>query len=131
MIYNISSACEPIGVQCHRNFRMDTFEQHYNPTNNTAPFFQVFDDEFLKVIGSNPSLNIIASDESFAFAHEAPVWVPNTDEIFFCSNAGGALGHSDIDHNNQVAKISLNEVALAMAGGPIDVNVTHYKVHYH
>ncbi|KAJ4490338.1 calcium-dependent phosphotriesterase [Lentinula aciculospora] len=102
--------------------------QHFNPTNHTTPFFQVFDDAFLDVIGSNPSLNAVSSDPSFAFAHEAPVWVPNTDEIFFCSNAGGDLGRSNVEHNNQVAKLSMREVALAMAEGPGDVNVTYHKI---
>ncbi|KAF9078453.1 D-lactonohydrolase-like protein [Rhodocollybia butyracea] len=110
------------------NFRDTLGRQLYNPTNSTTPFFQVFDEEFLDVIGPNPSLNAIRSDPSFAFAHEAPVWVPDTDEIFYCSNAGGELGRSNIDYNNQVAKISLKEVALAMGGSPVDVNVTHYKI---
>ncbi|KAJ3882268.1 D-lactonohydrolase-like protein [Lentinula edodes] len=115
-----------IGTDGH--FRDVLHDRHFNPTNHTVPFFQVFEDEFLDVIGPNPSLNVISSDPSFAFAHEAPVWVPDTDEIFFCSNAGGYLGRSDINHNNQVGKVSLKEVALAMAEGPTDVNVTHYKI---
>ncbi|KAJ3974444.1 calcium-dependent phosphotriesterase [Lentinula raphanica] len=110
------------------SFRDDPHHQYFNPTNHTTPFFQVFDDEFIDVIGSNPSLNVISSDPSFAFAHEAPVWVPHSDEIFFASNAGGDLGRSDLNHNNQIAKISLKDVAQAMAEGPADVNVTHYKI---
>ncbi|KAJ3799471.1 D-lactonohydrolase-like protein [Lentinula aff. detonsa] len=110
------------------SFRDDPHHRYFNPTNHTTPFFQVFEDEFLDVIGSNPSLNVISFDPLFAFAHEAPVWVPDTDEIFFCSNAGGDLGRSDIEHNNQVAKLSMKEVAQAMAEGPVDVNVPQYKI---
>ncbi|KAF5392812.1 hypothetical protein D9757_000942 [Collybiopsis confluens] len=112
-------------------FRNDPENQYYNPTNSSAPFFQVFEDEFLDIIGPNPSLNIISSDPSFAFAHEAPVWMPDTDEVFFASNAGGALGRSDINRNNQVFKMSLREVAEAMgsAGETLqNVNVTHYRI---
>ena len=63
-------------------------------------------------------------------AHEAPIWVPDTDEGFFSSKDGGVPGVSDIDHNNQVSKISLREVARAIkAAGPgaPSVNVTITK----
>ena len=53
---------------------------------------------------------MIAENDTFAFAHEAPIWVPPTDEVFFASNDGGALGFSDINHNNQVSKINLGDV---------------------
>lgn len=101
-----------------------------NPTNTSAPFFQVFHPDFVtKVLGSSASIRVVASNPGFAFAHEAPVWVPETDEIFFASNGGGALGFSDIDHNNQVAKISLGEVAQAADAAenktvPLNVTVT-------
>ncbi|KIK55506.1 hypothetical protein GYMLUDRAFT_248557 [Collybiopsis luxurians FD-317 M1] len=112
------------------SFRNGFENEFYNPTNSKPPFFQVFDDEFLDVIGPDPSLNLISSDFSYDFAHEAPVWVPDTDEVFFSSSAGGALGRSNIDQNNHVFKISLKEVAEAMeqAGGIQDVNVTHYRI---
>ena len=58
--------------------------------------------------------------------------MPDTDEVFFVSNDGGALGMSDIDHNNQVSVISLKEVAAAIkASGrnvtPVNVTVTKVR----
>ena len=96
----------------------------FDPTNSTAPVFQVFDQDFLTILGSDPSLRRITSNPDFAFAHEAPVWVPDTDEVFFTSNAGGDLGHSGFDANNQMGKISLEEVAEAIANGTESINVT-------
>ncbi|KAJ7639346.1 D-lactonohydrolase-like protein [Roridomyces roridus] len=109
-------------------FRATGFDM-FNPTNNTPPFFQVFDSDFYDIISSHSKLFSVSSDPTFAFAHEAPVWVPESDEVWFCSNGGGGLGRSGIDANNQVAKISLKAVAAAVkANGTGSVNVTHAKV---
>jgi len=100
-------------------FRTDA--QFFNPTNTAPPFFQIFDEAFLQVLGPNPSIRLIVENDTFAFAHEAPVWFPNDDVLFFCSNDGSPLGMSDIDHNNQVGMVNLKQ---ARSGG----NVTVTKV---
>ncbi|KAI0084603.1 D-lactonohydrolase-like protein [Irpex rosettiformis] len=110
-------------------FRSSSFTEFFNPTNTTPPFFQAFDPAFLDILGSNPSIRVIASNPGFAFAHEAPIWVQKTNEVFFASNDGGPLGFSDIDHNNQVSKVSLNEVDVAIknardATSALNVTVT-------
>ncbi len=96
----------------------------FNPTNSSAPIFQIFDPNFLSILGSEPSLRLVASNPDFAFAHEAPVWVPDSDEVFFTSNGGGSLGRSGLDQNNQMGKISLQEVAAAIGNGTRSINVT-------
>ncbi|KAF9451567.1 calcium-dependent phosphotriesterase [Macrolepiota fuliginosa MF-IS2] len=100
--------------------------QLFNPTNTTPPFFQIFNKGFLPILGSSPSINVIAANASFAFAHEAPIYVPETDELFFCSNDGGALGMSDLNHNNKVFKISLADAEKEMGanGGNVNVPIT-------
>lgn len=77
---------------------------------------------------------MIASNPGFAFAHEAPIWNPDTDEVSFASNDGGPLGFSDLNHNNQYAKISLKEVARAADAtrsktSPLNVTVTRVCPH--
>ncbi|KAI0710560.1 D-lactonohydrolase-like protein [Earliella scabrosa] len=113
------------------SFRTSATEEFFNPTNSSPPFFQVFHPDFLKILGPRATIRAVAANATFAFAHEAPIWVANTDEVFFSSNDGGALGMSDIDHNNQVAKISLKEVATAIRAsgqGIAPVNVTVTKI---
>lgn len=83
-------------------FRESSFDEFFNPTNTTPPFFQIFDEGFLSILGKSPSIRQIASNSTFAFAHEAPIFNAPTNEVFFASNDGGALGMSDIDHNNKV-----------------------------
>ncbi|KAJ6602132.1 hypothetical protein B0H10DRAFT_2178941 [Mycena sp. CBHHK59/15] len=68
-------------------FRTDT-SGFFNPTNTTPPFFQIFDRAFLDILGPSPSVRLIGSNESFAFAHEAPIWIPETGEVWFCSDEG-------------------------------------------
>ena len=113
-------------------FRTDAFDVHFNPTNTSPPFFQVFHPDFLKILGPGATIRAVAANPTFAFAHEAPIWLPDTDEVTFASNDGGALGMSDIDHNNQVSVISLKEVAAAIkASGrnvtPVNVTVTKVR----
>lgn len=106
-------------------FRQNTFDP-FNPTNTSPPFFQIFDKSFLAILGSSPSIREIASNATFAFAHEAPIYDPATDEVFFASNDGGALGMSDLNHNNKVGKISLKAAEAALAAtksGPVNVPV--------
>ena len=113
------------------HFRDNSFTQFFNPTNTQVPFFQVFDKEFLSILGPNPAFHEVAANATFAFAHEAPIFSPETDEVFFASNDGGALGMSDLNHNNQVGKISMKDVDAAFAsvkpgnvGAPLKVPVT-------
>lgn len=81
----------------------------------SPPFFQVFDAAFLDVLGPAPSIRVIAANESYAFAHEAPVWLEQLDELWFCANAGGPLGMSDREHNNAVFKLDMKAVEQSAA----------------
>ena len=90
-----------------------------------APFFQIFDQDFHKILGPSPSIHQIASNASFAFAHEAPIYDPETDEVFFASNIGGPT--------SVIRKISLADVdtalkAVAAEGNNATVNVTVTEV---
>lgn len=98
-------------------FRNNSFTQFFNPNNATPPFFQIFDWSFVdRIPGNSPSFHEIASNPTFAFAHEAPIYVSDTDEVFFASSAGSPLGHSDLEHNNQVGKIRVTDAVNALAG---------------
>ncbi|KAI0051556.1 calcium-dependent phosphotriesterase [Auriscalpium vulgare] len=109
-------------------FRDSSTATFFNPTNTTPPFFQVLDPSFLTVLGPKAFVRAVTSNPDFAFAHEAPIWDPQTDEVFFASNDGGALGRSDIDHNNLVGKISLLEVAQAFQASKSDVSPVNVTV---
>ena len=108
-------------------FRNSSGAQFFNPTNTSPPFFQIFDDSFRLLLGPSPSLQLIASNDSYAFAHEAPIWVESTDEVFFAANSGGTLGMSDINRNSKVGKISVKEAENALRApgnnGTIQVSV--------
>lgn len=108
------------------SFRSNSFDGGFNPTKTRTPFFQVFDNAFLDILGTNSSINEIAVNNTFAFAHEAPVFDPSTQLVYFGSNNGGALGNSDIDHNNKIFSLSLTQAEAALkaaGGGNASVNV--------
>ncbi|KAF7377635.1 SGL domain-containing protein [Mycena sanguinolenta] len=105
-------------------FRNNSFDTGFNPTGTEPPFFQIFDETFLEVLGKAPTFTEIASNSTFAFAHEAPIYVPELDSVFFASNDGGALGMSDINHNNKVGMINLKDLPANLDGTPINIPVT-------
>ena len=94
-------------------FRSSAFDT-FNPTSTAPPFFQVFDESFLSILGPTPSIREIASNSTFAFAHEAPIYDSTTSELFFASN---------LEHNNVVGKISLKDVDSAIAANESTINV--------
>ncbi|KAF8576547.1 calcium-dependent phosphotriesterase [Ramaria rubella] len=87
----------------------------FNPTNHTTPVFQVWDSQFLDILGPNPSVHLISEGDGFAFTHEAPIWDPTTDQVFFASGNGGPLSMSDMNHNNEVFMINLKDVPITPA----------------
>ncbi|KAI1102799.1 calcium-dependent phosphotriesterase [Jackrogersella minutella] len=75
---------------------------------NAKPF-HIYDDEFLDVIGSNPTLTLIADSGSDELFHEATLWYPSTDEVFFVQNAGAKGVGTGLNKSNVVSKIALSE----------------------
>lgn len=109
-------------------FRQSSFDSGFNPTGTAPPFFQIFDQSFLAVLGKAPTFTEIASNDTFAFAHEAPIYDAALDSVTFASNDGGALGMSDINHNNKVGRISLRDLPAKLNGTAINIPVTEVSV---
>ncbi|KAG1805880.1 calcium-dependent phosphotriesterase [Suillus variegatus] len=95
----------------------------FNPTNSAPPFIQVFDSSFLDVTGPSATIREIASNPGFAFAHEAPIYVPDLNLVFFASNDGGALGYNGWYNNSVVSMINMTEVDMALTSTPGNVNI--------
>ena len=95
----------------------------FNPTNATPPFIQVFDTSFLDVTGPNATIRLVASRPGFAFAHEAPIYMPDLNVVFFSSNDGGPLGYSDWHNNSVVLMLNMTEVDDTLAVTTDEVNL--------
>ncbi|KAH7890432.1 hypothetical protein F5I97DRAFT_1933750 [Phlebopus sp. FC_14] len=95
----------------------------FNPTNATPPFIQVYDPSFLPALGPSATIRRIVSNPGYAFAHEAPIYVPELNAVFFTSNDGGALGYSGWYNNSVVSMVNMTEVDMALAASAGDVNV--------
>lgn len=67
--------------------------------------FIIYDDQFRKILGENPTIGIIAENANYAFAHEAGVYIPLTGEIFITSNHIHENGNKKI----QISKVSKEE----------------------
>ncbi|KAI8938502.1 hypothetical protein NX059_004392 [Plenodomus lindquistii] len=90
----------------------------------TAKPFHVYDDEFFDVIGLDPSLTLIATSESDPIFHEAVVWHPARDEVFFVQNAGAPAAGTGLNKSSIIQKISLAQAEAVRNGSLPAVTVT-------
>ncbi|PVH69348.1 gluconolactonase [Cadophora sp. DSE1049] len=95
--------------------------------------FHVYDEEFLAVIGPNPTLTLLARTDTDPIFHEAVVWYPPTDEVFVCQNAGAKAAGTGLNKSATIAKISLKQAdavtELRNASGKVDViTIPHTQV---
>jgi len=95
----------------------------FNPINTTPPFIQIFDPSFLEVTGVDATIRLVASHPGFAIAHEAPIYVPELNLVFFASNACGVLGYSGWYNNSVVSMVNMTEVDNALTTTTGGVNV--------
>lgn len=86
--------------------------------------FHIYDDEFYDVIGKNPSLTLIATSESDPIFHEAVVWSPPKDEVFFVQNAGAPAAGTGLNKSSIVQKISLADAEKVRSGTLDEAPVT-------
>ncbi|KAM0543441.1 hypothetical protein ACHAPJ_012305 [Fusarium lateritium] len=78
--------------------------------------FHVYDPEFLDIIGNNPTLTLLAISDTDPIFHEAVVWYPPTEEVFFVQNAGDPAAGTGLAKSSVIQKISLDE-AEALKNG--------------
>ncbi|KAG2148144.1 uncharacterized protein EDB93DRAFT_1144720 [Suillus bovinus] len=97
----------------------------FNPTSSPPPFIQVYDPSFLDATGPSPTIREIASNPGFVFAHEAPIYVPDLNLVFFANTGGGALSYSGWYNNSVVSMINMTLVdeALARTTGNVNIQV--------
>ncbi|KXX78351.1 Gluconolactonase [Madurella mycetomatis] len=90
--------------------------------------FHIYDEKFLDIIGPNPTLTLINHTERDPLFHEAPVWYPPTDEMFFCQNAGARDAGTGLAKSAMLLKIGLSAITPAItsqrnASGSVKVEV--------
>ncbi|KAF5020313.1 hypothetical protein F66182_7689 [Fusarium sp. NRRL 66182] len=78
--------------------------------------FHIYDAEFLEIIGNDPTLTLLAASDTDPIFHEAVVWYPPTDEVFFVQNAGDPAAGTGLNKSSVIQKISLAE-AEALRNG--------------
>lgn len=103
----------------------DSFAVGFNPTNTAPPFIQVFDPSFLDITGPNATIRLVVSNPGYAFAHEAPIYIPDLNVVVFSSNDGGSLGYSGWHNNSVVSMLNMTEVdsILAATTGGVSVPI--------
>ena len=84
---------------------------------------QIFDPSFLEITGSNATIRLVASYPGFAFAYEAPIYVPDLNSVFFSSKGGGNLSYSGWYNSSVVSMLNMTEVDNALANTKGGVNI--------
>lgn len=69
----------------------------------------MYDDEFLSIIGPNPTFSLIGQTSKDPIFHEAVVWYKAKDEMWFAQNAGAPDAGTGTDKSAVLYKISLKE----------------------
>jgi len=77
--------------------------------------FHVYDDEFLDILGSDPTFTVLAQTPKDPIFHEAVVWHKATDEVFFAQNAGNTDAGTGLNKSAATYKISLKEADAVKA----------------
>ncbi|KAF5564755.1 gluconolactonase [Fusarium phyllophilum] len=85
--------------------------------------FHVYDAEFLDIIGGNPTLTLLATSEKDPIFHEAVVWNPPTEEVFFVQNAGDPDAGTGLAKSSVIQKISLAEAEALKNGSHTESQV--------
>jgi gluconolactonase len=84
--------------------------------------FHIYDESFIKLLGDNPSLTLLSETDSDPLFHEAAVWHPPTDSMFFVQNAGAPAAGTGLNKSSIVERIMLSDAeaaaAAAATGGP-------------
>lgn len=86
------------------------------PTSFNATF-EPFNDAGRAILGESPKLTVLVHEQDYAFAHEAPVYSGRTDDVFFCSDAGGKQGRSNATVNNVVWRGKLADLVKQASNG--------------
>ncbi|KAI6368384.1 hypothetical protein MCOR25_004680 [Pyricularia grisea] len=88
--------------------------------------FHVYDKEFINILGTNPTLTLLGETQSDPVFHEAVVWYPPTDEVFFVQNAGAKAAGTGLNKSAIIQKISLSEAdrvtSLTNAVGKVTIS---------
>ncbi|KAF4333364.1 gluconolactonase [Fusarium beomiforme] len=85
--------------------------------------FHVYDAEFLDIIGSKPTLTLLSTSENDPIFHEAVVWNPPTEEVFFVQNAGDPNAGTGLAKSSVIQKISLAEAEALKNGSHTESQV--------
>lgn len=97
------------------------------PADLAARPFHIYSDDFLAILGDNPTLTLLAETASDPLFHEAVVWSKATDEVFFVQNAGAPAAGTGLAKSAIIQKIALAQAdavtAQANASGLVDVVV--------
>ncbi|KAL4786907.1 hypothetical protein BJX76DRAFT_63971 [Aspergillus varians] len=71
---------------------------------STSTSFQTVQPAFTSILGQHPEINLLVENESYPFAHEAPVYIPSTGDLFVAGNWKTPTGGQPI----QVSRIVNN-----------------------
>ncbi|RFU73929.1 gluconolactonase [Trichoderma arundinaceum] len=76
--------------------------------------FHIYHPDFMDILGPSPTLTLIADSGTNPLFHEAVVWYPPTDEVFFAQSAGPLAAGTGLKKSSLILKISLAE-AMAVS----------------
>ncbi|KAB8257579.1 hypothetical protein BDV32DRAFT_140268 [Aspergillus pseudonomiae] len=89
--------------------------------------FQVHDKRFHSILGQSPSLELLAENESYPFAHEAGVFIASTNHLFITSSRiTDARGEQSV----RITRVHLNETPVKCEEIPTSIPLANGGLNY-
>ncbi|KAE8309459.1 hypothetical protein BDV41DRAFT_591202 [Aspergillus transmontanensis] len=89
--------------------------------------FQIHDERFHSILGPTPTLQLLAENEAYAFAHEAGVFIASTNHLFITSSRiKDAQGQQSV----RITRVHLNETPVRCEEIPTSIPLANGGVNY-
>jgi gluconolactonase len=100
-------------------------------TSTMGDAFELHDPRFSTIVGSSPTLELLAENQSYPFAHEAGVYFPDTNNLYITSNRcidsdGNPKVHiTRVDLNTSPVTCEVITPAIPMGNGGVNYGKDH------
>ncbi|KAE8370394.1 hypothetical protein BDV27DRAFT_140567 [Aspergillus caelatus] len=89
--------------------------------------FQVHDERFLSILGPFPTLQLLAENESYPFAHEAGFFIASTNHLFITSSR---IRDAQSEQSVRITRVHLNETPVKCEEIPTKIPLANGGVNY-
>ncbi|KAL1858427.1 hypothetical protein Plec18170_002625 [Paecilomyces lecythidis] len=96
-------------------------------SDNISASFQAHDKRFEAIVGTSPTVELLAENQNYSFAHEAGVFFPDTNTLYITSNR--CIG-PDGEQKVHITRVDLSEEPLIYNEIPANIPMANGGINY-